>query len=115
MRWQLRRVVEGCAATKFGPPARQAGYTNVLEGGWAMTLRLQRMTLLSELDCGTDLLLLRTAALAQYEQTLGDTHLQTLTSRNNLAYAYRAAQAVQQRSTATSTAAAEGQQPSTAD
>ncbi|MFD0544933.1 hypothetical protein [Streptomyces mexicanus] len=80
-----------------------------------MTLRLQRMTLLSELDCGTDLLLLRTAALAQYEQTLGDTHLQTLTSRNNLAYAYRAAQAVQQRSTATSTAAAEGQQPSTAD
>ncbi|MDN5385328.1 tetratricopeptide repeat protein, partial [Streptomyces sp. LB8] len=34
---------------------------------------------------------LRTAALTQCEQVLGDTHPHTLTSRNNLAYAYRAA------------------------
>ncbi|MEU7060298.1 tetratricopeptide repeat protein [Streptomyces sp. NPDC046197] len=54
---------------------------------------------------------LRTAALAQYEQVLGDTHPDTLTSRNNLAYVRRAAAAVQQRSTATSTTAADLQQP----
>ncbi|MFB7999016.1 FxSxx-COOH system tetratricopeptide repeat protein [Streptomyces sp. NPDC056002] len=34
---------------------------------------------------------LRKAALAQYEQVLGDTHPDTLISRNNLAYAYRVA------------------------
>ncbi|MFE5756768.1 FxSxx-COOH system tetratricopeptide repeat protein, partial [Streptomyces massasporeus] len=34
---------------------------------------------------------LRTAALAQYEQVLGDTHPTTLTSRHNLALAYREA------------------------
>ncbi|MFJ9835577.1 tetratricopeptide repeat protein [Streptomyces sp. NPDC101169] len=34
---------------------------------------------------------LRTAALAQCEQVLGDTHSRTLTSRNNLAHAYAAA------------------------
>ncbi|MDX3709065.1 tetratricopeptide repeat protein [Streptomyces europaeiscabiei] len=34
---------------------------------------------------------LRTAALAQYEQVLGDTHPNTLTSRHNLALAYREA------------------------
>ncbi|MFI9278005.1 tetratricopeptide repeat protein, partial [Streptomyces sp. NPDC053076] len=54
-------------------------------------------------------------ALTQREQVLGDTHPQTLTTRNNLAYAYRATQAVQQRSTATSTTAADAQQPCTAD
>ncbi|WP_078614805.1 FxSxx-COOH system tetratricopeptide repeat protein [Streptomyces collinus] len=58
---------------------------------------------------------LHEATLAQYEQVLGDTHPHTLTSRNNLARARQADQAVQQRSTATSTAADEGQQPSTAD
>ncbi|MFF0855864.1 tetratricopeptide repeat protein [Streptomyces sp. NPDC003280] len=58
---------------------------------------------------------LHEATLAQCEQVLGDTHPQTLTSRHNLAHARQAAQAVQQRSTATSTTAAEGQQPSTAD
>ncbi|MEV8560773.1 tetratricopeptide repeat protein [Streptomyces sp. NPDC051917] len=36
-------------------------------------------------------ILLRTAALAQCEQVLGDTHPQTLASRNNLAYAYESA------------------------
>ncbi|WP_406353478.1 tetratricopeptide repeat protein [Streptomyces sp. NBC_00658] len=34
---------------------------------------------------------LRTAALTQYEQVLGDTHPSTLTSRNNLALAYKSA------------------------
>ncbi|WP_328426732.1 tetratricopeptide repeat protein [Streptomyces sp. NBC_00443] len=34
---------------------------------------------------------LRTATLAQHERDLGDTHPDTLISRNNLAYAYRAA------------------------
>ncbi|MFJ4976883.1 NACHT domain-containing protein, partial [Streptomyces coeruleorubidus] len=34
---------------------------------------------------------LRAAALAQYEQILGDTHPDTLTSRNHLAHAYQAA------------------------
>ncbi|MFJ4094585.1 FxSxx-COOH system tetratricopeptide repeat protein [Kitasatospora sp. NPDC089913] len=34
---------------------------------------------------------LREAALTQFEQTLGDTHPDTLTSRNNLAYAYESA------------------------
>ncbi|WP_225810410.1 FxSxx-COOH system tetratricopeptide repeat protein [Streptomyces spinosus] len=34
---------------------------------------------------------LRTATLAQYEQVLGGTHPETLTSRNNLAYAYESA------------------------
>ncbi|MFJ4976882.1 tetratricopeptide repeat protein, partial [Streptomyces coeruleorubidus] len=38
--------------------------------------------------------------LAQYEQILGDTHPETLTSRNHLARARRAAQAVQQGRTA---------------
>ncbi|MGW1489963.1 tetratricopeptide repeat protein [Streptomyces sp. NPDC002402] len=38
--------------------------------------------------------------LAQYEQVLGDTHPSTLSSRNNLAHARRAAQAVQQPTTA---------------
>ncbi|MFD8257723.1 hypothetical protein ACFV19_02000, partial [Streptomyces griseoluteus] len=58
---------------------------------------------------------LHEATLTQREQVLGDTHPDTVTSRNNLARARQAAQAVQQRSTATSTAEAEGQQPSTAD
>jgi tetratricopeptide (TPR) repeat protein len=39
--------------------------------------------------------------LAQRERVLGDTHPHTLTSRNNLTRVRRAAQAVQQRSTAT--------------
>ncbi|MFC9930263.1 FxSxx-COOH system tetratricopeptide repeat protein [Streptomyces sp. NPDC127190] len=41
------------------------------------------------------------ATLAQREQVLGDTHPHTLASRNNLARARQAAQAIQQRSTAT--------------
>ncbi|MFJ6908298.1 FxSxx-COOH system tetratricopeptide repeat protein [Streptomyces griseoluteus] len=55
------------------------------------------------------------ATLAQREHVLGHTHPHTLNTRNNLTRARQAAQAVQQRSTATSTAAGEGQQPSTAD
>ncbi|MCH0561498.1 FxSxx-COOH system tetratricopeptide repeat protein [Streptomyces sp. MUM 16J] len=55
------------------------------------------------------------AALAQREQVLGDNHPDTLLSRRNLAGAYQAAQAVQQRSTATSTTATGPQQPSTAE
>ncbi|MFB7112307.1 FxSxx-COOH system tetratricopeptide repeat protein [Streptomyces sp. NPDC056291] len=54
------------------------------------------------------------AALAQRERILGDTHPDTSTSRNNLAAARQAAEAVQQGSTATSTAAADSQQSSTA-
>ncbi|MFD9586667.1 tetratricopeptide repeat protein [Streptomyces sp. NPDC059980] len=49
------------------------------------------------------------ATLTQREQVLGDTHPDTLISRNNLAHACRAAQAVQQRSTATSTTDADPQ------
>ncbi|MFD3928636.1 hypothetical protein [Streptomyces sp. NPDC058614] len=43
---------------------------------------------------------LRTAVLAQYEQVLGDTHPSTLTSRNNLAHARKAAETVEQPDTA---------------
>ncbi|WP_428837849.1 tetratricopeptide repeat protein [Streptomyces thermogriseus] len=53
--------------------------------------------------------------LTQCEQVLGDTHPHTLTTRNNLARAHRAAQAVQQRSTATSSPAVDPQQSSTTD
>jgi tetratricopeptide (TPR) repeat protein len=65
-------------------------------------------------DLGRAIPLLETT-LAQREQVLGDTHPQTLTSRNNLAGARRAAEAVQQGSTATSAATLAPTQPSTAD
>ncbi|MFF4525377.1 tetratricopeptide repeat protein [Streptomyces bluensis] len=55
------------------------------------------------------------ATLAQSERVLGDTHPHTLTSRNNLASARKAVEAVQQRSTATSTTAADHVKPSPAD
>ncbi|MEV5085129.1 tetratricopeptide repeat protein [Streptomyces sp. NPDC056159] len=53
--------------------------------------------------------------LTQREQILGNTHPHTLASRNNLAHARRAAQAVQQGSTATPTTAVAPQQPSATD
>ncbi|WP_372450395.1 tetratricopeptide repeat protein [Streptomyces griseochromogenes] len=53
--------------------------------------------------------------LALCEQVLGDTHPHALASRNNLAHARRAAEAVQQRSTETSTTEADPQQPSRTD
>ncbi|MET8582911.1 tetratricopeptide repeat protein [Streptomyces collinus] len=55
------------------------------------------------------------ATLAQREQILGDTHPDTLTSRGNLANARRAAQSVQQGSTATPTTVVTPQRPLTAD
>ncbi|WP_333741754.1 hypothetical protein, partial [Streptomyces sp. IBSBF 2806] len=55
------------------------------------------------------------STLAQRVQVLGDIHPDTLTIRSNLAGAYRAAQAVQHGSTATSATEAVPQEPSTAD
>ncbi|MFF3878644.1 tetratricopeptide repeat protein [Streptomyces sp. NPDC001978] len=55
------------------------------------------------------------ATLTQREQILGDTHPQTQSSRNNLTHARRAAQAVQQGSTAIPTTAVAPQQPSATD
>ncbi|MZF57151.1 tetratricopeptide repeat protein, partial [Streptomyces sp. SID5594] len=50
------------------------------------------------------------ANLAQYEQVLGDTHPDTLTSRNNLARARELVQSAHQLNTANS-ATEDGQQP----
>ena len=55
------------------------------------------------------------AALAQPVQVLGDTHPDTLTSRNNLTYDYRAVQAVQQSSTAISATEGDCSPPQAAD
>ena len=55
------------------------------------------------------------ATLTQHEQNLGDTHPDTLHSRNNLANAYQKPEAVQHGSAATSSTEAAPQKPSTAD
>ncbi|MFI6355512.1 tetratricopeptide repeat protein [Streptomyces sp. NPDC050743] len=62
-----------------------------------------------------DVLELFEEVLADRERLLGPDHPDTLATRNNLSRAREDDDAVQQRSTATSTTADDSQQPSTAD